>query len=389
MQWHNRLWLGSWVALCCLLLIGCPGDQTAQEDRALPEGGEPTIEELGLRLVPEGVALDLTGLSPAAVAQVARGSYLVNGVGGCSGCHSSPAGYLAGGVEFALPFADSQGFTSVVGRNLTPDPETGFDHTETEFIEIMRTGIDFDDSTAAAPQRLIIMPWHIFRFMALDDLRAIFAFLQHIPAVRHALRTTFIPPFPFPPIPYPGGIGDGDPVGDPDNAARGLLIPRFFSSGPDADAFVAQFNAQVDALPLAEQARVGRGSYLVNALGDCNNCHTDGSGDGNFDSGLLPFTVNVNTAAYLAGGVNLGIFFGAGDLFSRNLTPDPGTGMMLTETEFVQCLRFGADFRRPGGSLRVPPHFPSEFHMTLDDLEAIFAYLQVVPAVVQEVEIVP
>ena len=38
------------------------------------------------------------------VESVGRGSYLVNGVGGCFGCHSSQAGYLAGGREFALPF---------------------------------------------------------------------------------------------------------------------------------------------------------------------------------------------------------------------------------------------------------------------------------------------
>jgi hypothetical protein len=53
-------------------------------------------------------------------------------------------------------------------------------------------------------------------------------------------------------------------------------------------------------------------------------------------------------------------------------------------------MRFGVDFRRqPGGALRTPPHFPTEYHLTLDDLKAIFAYLRAIPTVTNRVEIVP
>ena len=52
-------------------------------------------------------------------------------------------------------------------------------------------------------------------------------------------------------------------------------------------------------------------------------------------------------------------------------------------------LRFGVDFRRPGSSLRLVPHFPTEYRLILDDLEAIFAYLQTIPAVENPVPIVP
>ena len=172
MKWHNTLWLGALVGFCCLLLLGCSDDIPSEDDDVLPAGMEPTIEELGLRLLPEGVELDLTGLSQAEIDQVARGSYLVNGASGCSDCHTTPAGYLAGGFEFPL-FPDVQEFTSVFSRNLTPDPEAGLQLTEDEFIEAMRTGKDFTDSTDTDPQRMIVMPWHIFRFMSLDDLKAI------------------------------------------------------------------------------------------------------------------------------------------------------------------------------------------------------------------------
>jgi len=108
-----------------------------------------------------------------------------------------------------------------------------------------------------------------------------------------------------------------------------------------------------------------------------------------FDGGVIPSTIDVNTAAYLAGGVDIGSLAGGKPIFSRNLTPDPSTGLPLTSEQFVETMRFGADFRRPGGTLRVAPHFPTEFHMTLDDLQAVYAYLQAIPAVVKPINIVP
>jgi hypothetical protein len=98
-------------------------------------------------------------------------------------------------------------------------------------------------------------------------------------------------------------------------------------------------------------------------------------------------TMDVNTAAYLAGGVDIGSFFGLGPVFARNLTPDPSTGLFLTEEQFIQTLRFAVDFHRPpGSSLRVPPHFPVELRLTLADLQAIYAYLRAIPAVVNFVD---
>jgi mono/diheme cytochrome c family protein len=374
-------WRGWWLAMLAgwslLCLVHCSDSGLDDNVPEVQTSAEPTVVELGLRLAPTG--LNVAGLPPAVVDQVARGSYIVNGVGECTTCHTTPAGYLAGGFEFLLPFLDVQGFTSVFSRNLTPDPETGLQLTEDEFIEAMRTGKDFTDSTTADPQQLIVMPWHIYRFMARDDLKALYAFLRQLPPVRNAIRKTFKPPFPFPPGPFPP-LADGDTMNDPNNAQRGLLIPQFFSSGPAATTFASQFNATVARLTPDEQAQVGRGSYLVNAMAACNDCHTAPAG------GLIPMTVDVNTVAYLAGGVDIGSFLGVGPVFSRNLTPDPSTGLFLTEEQFIQALRFGADFRRPPGStLRVPPHFPAEYRLTLDDLKAVYAYLRAIPAVVNPV----
>jgi hypothetical protein len=389
MKYGHVVWYSTFFVLCGFLLLGCAGEHTGDDETQPPGGTNPSIEELGLRLLPASV--NLTGLAPDMQARVIRGSYLVNGIAGCPDCHNAPTGaYLAGGQELPLPFADVQGFTTVVPRNLTPDAETGIRRTEEEFITIMRTGIDLTDSTADNPQRLLIMPWPTYRFMSLDDLKAIFAFLQHIPAVRNAVRQTFTPPFPLPPVPFPP-LGDGDPINDPDNAELGLRIPQFFSSAtadPHAEMFLSQFTATIAPLTPETRTQVGRGSYLVNAIASCNSCHTDGDGDGTFDDGLLPGRVDVNTATYLAGGVDIGVFFGA-RFFSRNLTPDPLTGLDLSEEQFLQTIQFGADFRRSGHSLRTIPHFPATLHFTLDDLRAVYAYLQAIPPVAHEVEIVP
>lgn len=141
---------------------------------------------------------------------------------------------------------------------------------------------------------------------------------------------------------------------------------------------------------LRGRTRVGRARLLFsNAHGDCSNCHTDGIPDGLFDSGLLPQSVDVNTEAYLAGGVDIGFFFGLSGLFTRNLTPHSETGLEASESEFVQVMRFGSDLQRPGFSLRVQPHFPADFRMTLEDLQAVYAFLRQIPPVDNSIEISP
>ncbi|MBT5753278.1 MAG: hypothetical protein HOI33_11320 [Rhodospirillaceae bacterium] len=323
-------------------------------------------------------------MSAAETQSIGRGSYLVNGVAGCGGCHGSEAGHLAGGREFALPFIppDAEGRTSFFARNLTPHEETGMLLTEDEFVAAMVTGIDFHDSEGRDPQRMLIMPVQAYRYMLRSDLNDIYAYLRAIPAVDNEVQREYVMGFPFPPIPGPT-LSD-------DDIERGLQIPEIFSAGPEGDSFAASFAATIGGLNADERTQVGRGSYLLNAIADCSNCHTDGLPDGGFDGGLLPGTVSVNAATYLGGGVNVGFVFGLTfPVFTRNLTPHPETGLELTQEEFVDVMRFGADFRRPGGSLRVQPHFPAEFRMTLEDIHAIYAYLQAIPAVNQEVTITP
>src|SRR5439155_11240591 len=98
---------------------------------------------------------------------VGLGSYLVNAVAHCNGCHSAgpqtefatggnpffgqpekinPATYLGGGRDFGeLVPPPGIGSAHIISRNLTPTPKTGLpegDRTFEEFLTILRTGKD-------------------------------------------------------------------------------------------------------------------------------------------------------------------------------------------------------------------------------------------------------
>lgn len=122
------------------------------------------------------------------------------------------------------------------------------------------------------------------------------------------------------------------------------------------------------------RALVGLGSYIVNAQGGCNDCHTHPS----YAPGGDPFLgqpEQINTAQYLAGGRVFGPFV------SANITPDAtGKPAGLTLGEFRDLLRTGHDpDDLPGVLLQVMP-WPVYGKMTDRDLHAIYEYLRAIPA---------
>jgi hypothetical protein len=122
---------------------------------------------------------------------------------------------------------------------------------------------------------------------------------------------------------------------------------------------------------------VGLGSYLVNAAGGCNDCHTNPP----YAMGGDPFAgqpLKINTANYLAGGQKFGPFT------SRNITPDPKNGKPagLDFNEFLEVFRRGTDFDKlhPKISplLQVMP-WPVYGKLTDTSLLAIYTYLTAIP----------
>lgn len=141
---------------------------------------------------------------------------------------------------------------------------------------------------------------------------------------------------------------------------------------------------------------VSRGSYLVTVAG-CNDCHTPHTYDvktgkmvpnparllsGHPEGALGPLTAP--EPGETAASQDHTSFRGAwGTSYAANLTPDRETGIgKWTEDQFILVLRTG----RNGDHAILPPMPWGNFSkMTDDDLKAIYAYLQTIPPVHNQV----
>lgn len=158
----------------------------------------------------------------------------------------------------------------------------------------------------------------------------------------------------------PAHADDGDDEGEGSRARIGLAISPVPLNFDDRD-----------------RRLVGLGSYLVNAVAGCNDCHTHP----NYAPGGDPFRgqpKQVNAAQFLAGGRAFGPFV------SRNLTPEAPLGRPagLTFEQFEEVMRVGTDFDHAhpqfGPLLQIMP-WPVYQSMTDRDLSAIYAYLSSIP----------
>jgi cytochrome c553 len=148
--------------------------------------------------------------SSAKATQVARGKYLVD-IMGCHDCHTpmklGPNGpewdmtrALSGHPEDAAPLPPANlppGYMAAIGgtftsfsgpwgtsftRNLTPDKETGLgDWTVEEFIATMKTGRERGKGRPVLPP----MPVQNLKALSDSDIRALFAYLQSLPAIKN------------------------------------------------------------------------------------------------------------------------------------------------------------------------------------------------------------
>jgi hypothetical protein len=208
----NALTLPSAVALAAL----CAFSSIARADENQATGRQSLVQQ-GFEISPVPInKLDLAGKSKAAVG---LGSYIVNGIGDCSGCHSYPrflrqgntagsnpaagdpfegtpstqslSGPLAANYNVSHYLSGGQCFGPFMARDLTPEPN-GLPEglTEDEFIKVMRTGEDIhcekeptDPICALGPDTpvLQVMPWPTYHGMTDADLRAIYAYLSSLP----------------------------------------------------------------------------------------------------------------------------------------------------------------------------------------------------------------
>lgn len=145
-----------------------------------------------LRVSLLAAALIGAAAAQAADPQVDRGKYLVT-IAGCNDCHTP--GYFLGKPDFSRTLGGSDvgfaipGLGGFVGRNLTPDKETGLGNwTDAQIIAAFTTGVR-PDGRKLAP----IMPWQELAHLDREDAEAIVAYLRSLPPVNHAVPGPFGP----------------------------------------------------------------------------------------------------------------------------------------------------------------------------------------------------
>jgi cytochrome c553 len=148
---------------------------------------------------------------------VERGKVLVQ-VGGCHDCHSPKdkgqiiqSTMLSGhpsSIKITAPnkptgpwvIATTDMLTAWSGpwgisfaANITPDPDTGLKSSawsEEAFLKAMKTG----KHIGTGRDILLPMPWFMYKDLADEDLKAIWAYLQSIPPVKNEVPDPIPPP---------------------------------------------------------------------------------------------------------------------------------------------------------------------------------------------------
>ena len=266
------------------------------------------------------------GVDLQSFSTVERGRYLATAAD-CTACHTKPGGRLfAGGVALQTPFG------TLVGPNITPDPEAGIGSwTDDDFVSALRDGRGL-----GGIHLYPAMPYPAYTKMTRDDALAIRAYLRTIDPAPDKVESNQLP-FPF-------DIRSALIVWNSINFTPGELAPD-----------------------LSKSAQWNRGHYLVDALGHCGMCHTPKTIMGADDD-----------SAYLQGGRVEG-------WYAPNITADPGKGIGGWSTDdIVTYLKTGAnsDALASGGMGEEVVH--SSSHMTDDDLKTIAVYLLSLKPAVQQ-----
>lgn len=263
---------------------------------------------------------------------IAAGRYLAYGPAHCAYCHNTTETWaaldkgeqppLSGGLVFELPVGTFR------TPNLTPDSATGIGAvSDGQLARMLRFGVRRNGRAA--------VPFMNYHALSDADLTALVSFLRSQPPVSHR-----VPPHDL-----------------------NLL-------GKAVMAFVIK-PIRPTSTPPAESPSAGttveRGAYLVGAVAECADCHTERSMvDGHF------------TGPRLAGGTGMPSDVDPGVVVvPPNLTPEPKTGRIASWTEAQFVARF-----RQGSLIPASPMPWNAFaRMTDDDLRAIYRYLRSVTPV--------
>jgi len=277
---------------------------------------------------------------------IARGEYLFTVVADCDGCHSErditkfSAPVVARGRGRGWQFPPELGLPGdVVAPNITPDVETGIGAwTDGEKIRAIREGISRDGRPLFP-----MMGYQNFAKMSDNDVQALVAYMNTLPAIRNPLPRTRLN-FPV----------------------------NYLSTGVPAPAR--------NVAPIDTKNKLELGRYLATMAG-CGGCHTPADkGEpiaGKEFAGGEPFKIGSMIA------------------LSANITPDPDTGIgKMSEAEFIERFHQYRKYAAEGVPAVKPESFTvmpwmSFSRYSAEELGAIYAYLRTVKPVNNSVETHP
>jgi mono/diheme cytochrome c family protein len=259
---------------------------------------------------------------PQDFSQIAHGRYVAV-LGDCAACHTNPGDPpFAGGLAIETPFGN------VVAANITPDRETGIGGwTDEQFICAVTRG------RAPGGVRLYpAMPYPAYAKMTKEDLIALKAYLNTLPAVHNRVHSDQLP-FPF-------------------NIRLGMV---FWNS-----LFYTQGTFKPD---LHKSAEWNRGAYLVEGPGHCGTCHTEKN-----------FLGGNESAQFLRG-------YSIQGWFAPNITGDGRVGIgSWSDEDIVSYLKTGVNAHAVASGPMADEVEDSSSHMTQTDLRAIAAFIKSQPA---------
>ena len=192
---NKKYWYGL-IPVTAFMLLMFQQTPAPAQGQSQGNSGESEVQR-GFQIAP--VTLNLAGKNRALVG---LGSYLVNGLMDCTGCHSVNL-YLPGGDPFlgqptaintTTYLSGGAPFGPFISRNLTPD---GHGHpaglTLDQFRQVMRIGTDFKAIPPHVPSNpglLQVMPWPAYRHATDQAIDAIYEYLRAIPCIEGGPGTT-------------------------------------------------------------------------------------------------------------------------------------------------------------------------------------------------------
>jgi mono/diheme cytochrome c family protein len=270
-----------------------------------------------------GAAPAIAG-APASADALTRGEYLTRAAD-CVACHTVPESGrpFAGGVAFKLSIG------TIYSSNITADPNSGIGAwSDDEFVRAVRDGIGKNGEHLYP-----VFPYTSYTKLSRDDVLAVKAYLQSLPAVSQGNRANDLA-FPF-----------------NQRWAVGFWNAVFFKDR----RFVG------DA---GKPAEWNSGAYLATALGHCAECHTPR-----------------NVAFGLEHGKEL-----SGEELqgwrAYNITPDPKYGIgAWSDAEIAQYLKtgFAAGHASAAGPMGEAVSHSLQY-LDAADVAALVAYLRGLPA---------